>query len=77
MSSFVIYLVFFTINILIFLRQFSFQICSSFKLARKETKATLVVLGLLVFISYTFISNAKLKLAKNQTNAKEHAEAEF
>ena len=39
MSSFVIYLVFFTINILIFLRQFSFQICNSFKLTRKQTKA--------------------------------------
>ena len=29
------------------------------------------------FTSNTFITNAKLKLAKNQTNAKQHPEAEF
>ena len=29
------------------------------------------------FISNTFISNARLKLAKNQTNAKQHSEAEL
>ena len=29
------------------------------------------------FISNTFISNAKLKLAKNQANAKQHLEAEL
>ena len=29
------------------------------------------------FISNTFISNARLKLAKNQANAKQHPEAEL
>ena len=29
------------------------------------------------FISNTFISNAKIKLAKNQANAKQHPEAEL
>ena len=29
------------------------------------------------FISNTFISNARMKLAKNQAKAKQHAEAEF
>ena len=29
------------------------------------------------FISNTFISNARLKLAQNQTNAKQHPEAEL
>ena len=29
------------------------------------------------FISNTFISNARLKLTKNQANAKQHAEAEL
>ena len=29
------------------------------------------------FISNTFISNTRLKLAKNQAKAKQHAEAEF
>ena len=29
------------------------------------------------FISNTFISNDRLKLAKNQTNAKQHPEAEL
>ena len=28
------------------------------------------------FMSYTFISNARLKLAKNQANAKQHPKAE-
>ena len=31
----------------------------------------------LFFISNTFISNARLKLAKNQANAKQHPEAEL
>ena len=31
----------------------------------------------LFFISNTFICNARLKLAENQTNAKQHAEAEL
>ena len=31
----------------------------------------------LFFISNTFISNARLKLAKNQTKAKQHSEAEL
>ena len=30
-----------------------------------------------ISISNTFISNASLKLAKNQVNAKQHPEAEF
>ena len=29
------------------------------------------------FVSNTFISNARLKLAKNQANAKQHPEAEL
>ena len=32
---------------------------------------------MLSFLSYTFISNARLKLAKNQANAKQHPEAEL
>ena len=31
----------------------------------------------LFFISNTFINNARLKLAKNQANAKQHSEAEL
>ena len=30
-----------------------------------------------LFVSNTFISNARLKLAKNQAKAKQHPEAEF
>ena len=29
------------------------------------------------FMSYTFVSNTRLKLAKNQANAKQHPEAEL
>ena len=32
---------------------------------------------MLSLLSYTFIKNAKLKLAKNQANAKQHPEAEL
>ena len=32
---------------------------------------------MLFFISNTFISNARLKMAKNQANAKQHPEAEL
>ena len=32
---------------------------------------------MLFFISNTFISNAKLKLAKNQANAEQHPEVEL
>ena len=32
---------------------------------------------MLIFISNTFISNARLKLAKNQAKAKQHTDTDF
>ena len=47
------------------------------EILKKQSQNTQQVEYTLFFISNTFISNAKLKLAKNQANAKQHSQAEL
>ena len=44
---------------------------------RKFGIINIIFIITLFFISNTFISNARLKLAKNEANAKQHSEAEL